>query len=550
MDRRNFLGAALRNGTIAGLLSLSPKARADALSDLQEALGQKASAEFLTIHPGSASFESLTRGYNSRWTAPNAKVVYLPLRESGIASALAAARDAGYKSNLRIRGGAHCYEDFVFNASTAAIMDMSLLNEVGFDAATGMYFAQAGANNYDLQSRLIRLGKTLPGGSCPTVGLGGHISGGGFGVLSRLYGLTVDWLSAVSLTHVRSGLPETVSVSHRSTGEELDLFWAHTGGGGGNFGIINRYEFEALPQAPSSATISMYGWDWSTIKANGGAAYLLAIIAFFQDLCRTLPPTSFLILKLAHQDAGQVQIIMQDVHFNGSGDGEASSAIVSRSLKKCGLTRTAETLLPLTGHPNIAAPVVRKEMTWWEAVTFFGAGGSGPFFFKNKSAFLNTGFTEADAGKIYKHLTRRMDYPMKDSLLQVDSYGGQINAVCRTDTAAWHRSSDLELQFQTYWSPEVGGMPAKEIEAINLAWIRDFYADMFSHLGGAPDPDTDKTGQWDGCYINYPDVDLKARGDREALQLYYGGNLPRLIKTKAAWDPANSFSHQLSIPTA
>lgn len=550
MDRRNFLGATLFHGTIAGLLSLSSKARADAAAELRDALGQTPDAEYLTIYPGSASFESLTRGYNSRWTAPNARVVYVPLSENGVAASLAAARDAGFKANLRIRGGAHCYEDFVFNPSTAAIMDMSLLNDVGFDPRKGAYYAQAGANNYDLQSRLIRLGKTLPGGSCPTVGLGGHISGGGFGVLSRLYGLTVDWLSGVSLTHVRSGSPELISVSNRSIGSEADLFWAHTGGGGGNFGVITRYEFEELPRAPTSATVSMYGWDWPSIKASGGASYLLGIIKFFEDLCRSLPPSSFLILKLAHQDAGQVQLIVQDVHFNGAGDPGATSAIVSRSMQKCGLTRTAENLLPLNGHPNIAAPVTRKEMSWWEAVTFFGSSGSGPFYFKNKSAFLNTGFSEADADKIYAHLTRRMDYPMKDSLLQVDSYGGQINEVCRTATAAWHRGSGLELQFQTYWSPDVGGVPARQLEAANLAWIRDFYTDMFSHLGGVPDPDADKAGQWDGCYINYPDVDLKQRGAREALRLYYGDNLPRLIKAKAEWDPANSFSHQLSIPTA
>jgi hexose oxidase len=202
----------------------------------------------------------------------------------------------------------------------------------------------------------------------------------------------------------------------------------------------------------------------------------------------------------------------------------------------------------LPGHPKISAPASKKQMSWWQAITFFGGSGGGPLFFKNKSAFLNTGFTKSDIDKIYHHLTRRMAIEMKESLLQVDSYGGQVNSVCRTDTAAWHRVSKLQLQYQTYWSPEIDSLSAIELEDIHLGWIRDFYADMYSHLGGKPNPTRDSAGQWDGCYINYPDSDLAGDGGRGALDLYYGGNLPRLIRTKAEWDPTNFLRHRFSIP--
>ena len=73
---------------------------------------------------------------------------------------------------------------------------------------------------------------------------------------------------------------------------------------------------------------------------------------------------------------------------------------------------------------------------------------------------------------------------------------------------------------------------------------------MYAAYGGIPDPAQDPTNNVDGCYINYPDVDLDAHGPATALRLYYGGNLPRLIQAKRTWDPNNRFHHAQSIPLA
>jgi Berberine and berberine like len=57
---------------------------------------------------------------------------------------------------------------------------------------------------------------------------------------------------------------------------------------------------------------------------------------------------------------------------------------------------------------------------------------------------------------------------------------------------------------------------------------------------GAAGPQPDDT--MDGCYVNYPDVDLP---DWE--HLYYLGNYPRLQRVKARWDPHDVFHHAPSI---
>ncbi len=76
----------------------------------------------------------------------------------------------------------------------------------------------------------------------------------------------------------------------------------------------------------------------------------------------------------------------------------------------------------------------------------------------------------------------------------------------------WQRSSIIKLQYQTYWTD-----PAED--EVHLGWIRRCYASVYAATGGEPARD-DVT---DGCYVNYPDVDL-----RDWPTLYFGPNYRRL----------------------
>lgn len=559
MDRRNFIRHTA-SGSIASLLALTGKAQSAVIAELDSVAGNRSTGprDFLVLEPDSPSFQSLTQGFNGRWSAPYARQIYLPLTEAGVASATERIFQEGYGRHFKVRGGAHCYEDFVFNAGVEAILDLSLLNSVGFDGERGVFFAQGGANNFDLQHALIRFGKTLPAGSCPTVGLGGHVCGGGYGVLSPLYGLTVDWLSGVSLVQLRNGSPEAILVDSDSNGAEADLFWAHTGGGGGNFGVIRRYEFAELPDAPVSADVQIYAWNWSLVKRRG-PGFLTRIVRFFETLSATLGPQAFVILKLTHFDSGQIQLLVQNVHLAGQaatrhlGQGDDFKQRLAKALTSHGLVETATSIKSVAGHPSPFKPKSSQHFTWWEAITFYGASG-GPMNGKYKSAYMRRSFTDDDIRTIYRHLTRKMrneggrPVSMRDSLLQVDSYGGKINTVGREATAVWQRDSIYKLQYQTYWPIERTGEGISATGDLNLKWIRDFYADIYSSTNGIPDPSMDATGKLDGCYINYPDVDLNQYGLQKALQLYYGGHLDRLMRAKTAWDPLNLFNHAQSIP--
>lgn len=121
--------------------------------------------------------------------------------------------------------------------------------------------------------------------------------------------------------------------------------------------------------------------------------------------------------------------------------------------------------------------------------------GSGPNQRgKYKSAYMREPFPRHQIDTMWKFLSDDFDNPQ--ALLQVDSYGCRINAVPSDATAVPQRSSILKLQYQTYWTTEA------ETEK-NLRWINDFYVAMYGPDGPRPD------ATMDGCYVNYPDVDLK-----------------------------------------
>ena len=140
---------------------------------------------------------------------------------------------------------------------------------------------------------------------------------------------------------------------------------------------------------------------------------------------------------------------------------------------------------------------------------------------------MKKAFPPGQVDTMWRYLTD--DFTNPQALLQVDSYGCAVNRVPSDATPVPQRSSIMKLQYQTYWTDE------KDSPA-NLDWIGRFYADMYGSAG----PVSDEV--MDGCYVNYPDVDLE-----DWQGLYYLGLYPRLQEVKARWDPNDIFNHAQSI---
>jgi FAD/FMN-containing dehydrogenase len=210
-------------------------------------------------------YAMLRRSRNLRWDGNDAETVAeIELCETAEQAAEALQRivDAGMRPT--IRSGGHCYEDFVVNNPGGAILDLSLLKSVSLPGDDTRYRISPGLELGEVYIDLYkRHGVTIPGGSCYEVGAGGHISGGGYGVLSRLHGLTVDYLSAVEILTVDG--KGHVALRRIDKDHDPDLFRACRGGGGGNFGVITGFLFDRLPAAPSEVVNSHLSFDWATM---------------------------------------------------------------------------------------------------------------------------------------------------------------------------------------------------------------------------------------------------------------------------------------------
>src|ERR1700679_175322 len=147
--------------------------------------------------------------------------------------------------DVRARSGGHSYAGYS-TASRGVVLDLRGLDRITVDQSSGTAIVGAGAQLIDVYSALAAHGLTVPGGSCPSVGIAGVTLGGGFGLAARHFGLTIDSLVAVRIVTADGTLRSV------DAGSDPDLLWALRGGGGGNFGVVTEFTFATRPMPASS----------------------------------------------------------------------------------------------------------------------------------------------------------------------------------------------------------------------------------------------------------------------------------------------------------
>src|SRR6201997_2326751 len=213
-------------------------------------------------------YEALVQGHNLRFPESAAVAparIVICTTSAQVKQVLQEAIHDGIRPT--VRSGGHCYENFTVNNPGGVLIDLSLLNAEGRDPATGEYCVLPGAVLGDIyQAFYKRNGVTLPGGNCYSVGAGGHISGGGYGELSRLHGLTCDWLSAVDILTVDSLGRVTERRIDRKN--DPDLFRACRGAGTAGFGVITAFYFQQLPPAPREVIQVYLNFPWEAMSED------------------------------------------------------------------------------------------------------------------------------------------------------------------------------------------------------------------------------------------------------------------------------------------
>jgi aclacinomycin oxidase len=461
----------------------------------------------------------------------------LPSSTGEVVRAVADAVSNGQR--ISVRSGGHCYENFVGDPAPDVVLDLAGMNDISYDPRLRAFAIQPGALLGDIyQTLYFRWGVTIPGGQCPTVAAGGHFSGGGYGPLSRLLGSVVDYLYAVEVVVVdRAGRVRPVVATREQSDPHRDLWWAHTGGGGGNFGVVTRYWMRTpdvtgsaptrlLPRPPASMRRGFALWSWHGMTAEAFRR-LLRNHADWHE-ANSAPGGAYdsmsSVLQI-NRVGGPVDIQLA-VQLDGSRP-DAAKLVGSF------LAAVAAGVSPLVSQ------VEASTVPWLAAMRSGESGTDVPSRQKNKAAYLRRGFLDRQIDDIYQQLSTAGPHGTTGALW-LASYGGQVNAVAPTATAMPQRDSIMKAIFVSTWTD-----PA--LDTSQLTWMRTFYRKVYQDTGGVPAPNEIN----DGSYINYADVDLADPTlNTSGLPwhtLYYKENYPRLRKAKADWDPRDVFHHALAI---
>ncbi|HZO92792.1 MAG TPA: FAD-binding oxidoreductase [Candidatus Baltobacteraceae bacterium] len=406
---------------------------------------------------------------------------------------------------LRARSGRHSYEAYSL-APGALIVDVSEMDEISVDPAAKTARIGAGTYCLDLHEQLYGVGLTIPAASGLSVGIAGLALGGGFGVVSRKYGLTCDNVVGVELVDANGDL-----VTANAT-ENPDLYWACRGGGGGNFGIVTSFDFRVNPVG--LVAVCIVTWQWSSF---------IAVADAFQHWAPAATDDLSAFLRFAV----------------GSAPGAGTITLFAQLTpdSPAGLAQFTTLLAPMLAAAPPTGVNVQTMPYSAAAATFAGADPLKPEWmihphddtqlFKSTSAIAYEPFPQQALELLKSQLelapVQQGWETNEPSMVQLLAGGGAPGRVPVDATAVPHRGAVCVVQYDAYWTD-----PDDQPVAEN--WIEGVRTSMLPYARNA--------------YVNYVDSRIE-----DYLDAYYVSNLARLIEVKRAVDPDNVFSFQQSIPT-
>jgi FAD/FMN-containing dehydrogenase len=403
-------------------------------------------SDALLLRPGDSQFSRYESAFNSRTQlTPLLRAMCKSERAVGVMV------DWCRSNNLMfaVRCGGHSYEGF--SQSKSVVIDMRLMNSVTVNAATKTATVGAGASLGQLYQAIAPRGFAFPGGSCPTVGISGHLLGGGYGYLARPFGLACDSVVSIDLID-----PQGKQV-HADAQQSTDLFWACRGGGGGTFGVATAYRLRLIPLTK----VLIFNIRLGPLSLARAAAIMKAWQAWAPQAPRTIDSN----LVITRHAGGLINV-------RCAGQSVGTRAELQRELK----------------FLTSAAPLA---MSYWKSVNYFaGPGGwtatSAPM--KGKSDYATSPLSDAGLSTLMSEINRRGSV-----YVICDSYGGAIASTAPDATAFAHRSALYCIQYGSTWT-RAGDTPHR------LSDMQALYAAMRPHVSGA-------------AYVNYCDLDLTSWQD-------------------------------------
>ena len=426
-------------------------------------------------------------GYDEARTIWNAMVDRRPgliVRCTGTADVLAAVAFVGEHNLLvSVRGGGH---NIAGNAvcDGGLMIDLSLMKAVRVDPVQRRAYVGPGASLGDLDHETQAFGLATPVGINSTTGVAGLTLGGGFGWLSRKYGMSVDNLVSVDVVTANGKLV------HATASENSDLLWG-VQGGGGNFGIVTMFEFQLHPVGPDVLCgLIVFPFDQAKTVLT---KYAELIPSMSDDLniwviMRKAPPLPFL-----PESVHGKEVVVFALFY--AGDAEEGKRVIEP------LFTFAE---PVGQHVG-----VQPYVAWEQAFDPLLTPGARNYWKTHNFSKLNEGAIDAAIEYVGK-----LPSPHCDIFFGL--IGGQASRVSVDATAYPHRDALLVMNIHARWETS-----AEDDSCIT--WARSVFKATEPYATG-------------GAYVNF-----LTQEETDRVASAYGPNYQKLVALKKKYDPGNMF---------
>ncbi|KAF4377001.1 hypothetical protein F8388_022717 [Cannabis sativa] len=440
-------------------------------------------------------------------SVPKPDFIFTPLHDSHVQASITCLKELGLK--LRVRSGGHDYEGVSYasiSQTPFAVIDLINLRRIEVNIEDNSAWVQAGATNGELYYRISQKSRVhaFPAGLCTSLGIGGHITGGGYGSLLRKYGLAADNVVDALIVDVNGKI-----LNRKAMGE--DLFWAIRGGGGGSFGIILWWKIK-LVSVPEKVTVFRI-----TKTLEQGAK---KIIQKWQQIVDKL-----------HEDL-MIKVTM--VVVNGTVETYYEALFLGDTDKLLRIMKMSFPELGLTQNDCI-------KMSWLESVGFFEGKPIGTpveyllqskslyrTYFKAKSDYVKVPIPVVALEGIWK---RMLDKELEGKIIIWTPYGGKMSLIPESYSPFPHRKGIIFMsQYLSLWRSSEDQNPERHIN-----WVRELYEYMTPYVSMSPRE----------AYVNYRDLDIGmnemggATSFEQASvwgQKYFKGNFKRLVSVKIRGD--------------
>lgn len=431
------------------------------------------------IEPGDPAYESARKVYNGMIDKHPHLIAYC-LDVADIIAAVQYGREN--EMLVSIRGGGH-------NASGLGVcdgglvIDLSLIRQIHVNQKQGTVRVGGGSTWGDVDRATHSFGLAVPSGIISSTGVGGLTLGGGLGHLSRKYGLTIDNLLSADLVLADGSL---VTANGK---QNTDLFWAIRGGGG-NFGVVSSFEFQAHPVHTDYAGPMLWNMEQTTEVMDWYRNFIVQapdeLNGFFAFL--TVPPGPPFPEPLHHRKMCGIVWCY------------------------CGALEQAEKVFKpirefLPPALDFVAPISHPDLQ-----SMFDALYQPGLHWYWKADFIN----DINDKSVAVHAQHGSNLPTSLSTMHLYPVNGAVHRVGKNETAWSYRN--------TNWAQVIVGVDRQlSMKSPAIEWARNYWDAIHPHSAG-------------GAYVNF----MMEEGE-ERIRATYRDNYDRLVSIKTKYDPTNFF---------